>query len=348
MSGHDHSHESAQGHGHARQEHAHEHADEHAAADKHDHGHAHGHGHGHGHHHHHGDPASHGRAFAIAIGLNSVFVAIEFTYGFLANSTALMADAGHNLSDVLGLALAWGAAILAQRQPSARYTYGLRSSSMLAALFNALLLMLACGAIAWEAVQQLFNPSPVAGATVSVVAAIGIAINGISAWLFMAGSKDDLNIRGAYLHLAADAAISLGVLLAGLAVMATGWTWLDPAASLVIVVLIVLSTWSLLRDAMRLMLAAVPDNVDAPKVEAFLRAGDGVSDVHDLHIWAISTTETALTAHLVMPAGYPGDGAIDAINAQLKERFSIQHSTLQVELGTTEHACCLRPEPAKN
>ncbi|MET3132663.1 cobalt-zinc-cadmium efflux system protein [Oxalobacteraceae bacterium GrIS 1.11] len=303
---------------------------------------AHNHDHGHGHgHHHHGDPANHGRAFAIAIALNSIFVVVEFVYGFIAHSTALMADAGHNLSDVLGLALAWAAAVLAQRKPNSRYTYGLRSTSMLAALFNAMLLMLACGAIAWEAAQQLFHPSPVAGVTVSVVAAIGIAVNGISAWLFMAGSKGDLNIRSAYLHLAADAVISLGVLLAGLAVIYTGWNWLDPAVSIVIVALIMFSTWALLGESMRMMLAAVPDNVDAPKVEQFLRASGGVSDVHDLHIWAMSTTETALTAHLVMPGGYPGDGVIDAIGAQLKEQFSIQHSTLQVELGTTSHACSL-------
>ncbi|MEC5163775.1 MULTISPECIES: cation diffusion facilitator family transporter [unclassified Janthinobacterium] len=332
--GHDHGHAGKHGHGH-----------DHAAPPEHKHGHGHAHGHGHG-HHHHGDPTSHGRAFAIAIALNSIFVVVEFVYGFIANSTALMADAGHNLSDVLGLALAWGAAILSQRKPSSRYTYGLRSSSMLAALFNAMLLMLACGAIAWEAVQQLLNPSPVHGATVSVVAAIGIAVNGVSAWLFMAGSKDDMNIRGAYLHLAADAAISLGVLLAGVAVIFTGWTWLDPAASIVIVVLIMLGTWSLLRDALRLMMAAVPDNVDAPKVELFLRASAGVSEVHDLHIWAMSTTETALTAHLVMPDGYPGDGAIDAIAEQLKSRFAIGHSTLQVELGTTAHACSLHGKPA--
>lgn len=307
----------------------------------HEHGHEHKHEHGHGHHHHHGDPSSQGRAFAIAIALNSVFVLVEFFYGFIAHSTALMADAGHNLSDVLGLMLAWGAAILAQRKPDGRYTYGLRSSSMLAALFNAMLLMLACGAIAFEAVQQFLAPAPVAGATVSVVAAIGIAVNGLSAWLFMAGSKDDLNIRGAYLHLAADAAISLGVLLAGLAVMTTGWTWLDPAVSLVIVALIMLSTWSLLREALRLVLAAVPDNVDAAKVEQFLKGSAGVSEVQDLHIWAMSTSETALTARLVMPGGYPGDSALDAIQDQLRSRFAIHHSTLQVGLGSTAQSCSL-------
>ena len=342
------------GHRHAPpskpQQHGHEHENEHGhapsdapkTAHKHDHQHDHGHAHGHGgHHHHHGDPNSQGRAFAIAIALNTVFVAIEFGYGFVANSTALMADAGHNLSDVLGLMLAWGAAILAKRAPNQRYTYGLRSSSMLAALFDAMLLMAACGAIAWEAVQQLMHPTPVAGMTVSVVAAVGIAVNGFSAWLFMAGAKDDINIRGAYLHLAADAAISLGVLLAGLAVMWTGWAWLDPLVSIAIVVIIIVSTWSLLREALKMVLAAVPDSVDAAGVERFLRALPGVRDVHDLHIWAMSTTETALTAHLVMPDGHPGDETLDDIAARLKADFSVHHCTLQVEMGTTDHACCL-------
>ncbi|GAB2848769.1 cation diffusion facilitator family transporter [Pseudoduganella ginsengisoli] len=332
--GHDHHH----AHGH---DHGHDHGHKGCSHGKHDHGHGHHHGHGHG-HHHHGDPNSQGRAFAIAIALNAIFVAIEFTYGFLANSTALMADAGHNLSDVLGLALAWGAAILARQAPTTRYTYGLRSSSMLAALFNAMLLMAACGAIAWEAVLQLMHPSPVAGATVSIVAAIGIAVNGGSAMLFMSGSKDDINVRGAYLHLAADAAISLGVLLSGVAVMFTGWTWLDPAVSLAIVAIIMASTWSLLKESLKMVMAGVPDSVNADAIEQFLRSREGVRDVHDLHIWAMSTTETALTAHLVIPGGYPGDQAIDDIAAQLKAEFSIHHCTLQVEKGTTEHACCLK------
>ena len=308
----------------------------------HDH-HQHDHGHGH-HHHHHPAPGDNTRAFALAIGLNAVFVAIEFGYGFVANSTALMADAGHNLSDVLGLVLAWGAAVLTRSTPSGRYTYGLRSSSILAALLNALLLMMACGAIGWEAVHRLSSPAPVAGLTVSVVAAIGVAVNGLSAWLFMAGSKDDLNVRAAYQHLAADAAISLGVVVSGVAIMFTGWTWLDPVVSLLIVLLILASTWSLLRESLRLVLAAVPANVDVAEVEAFLLARPGVAGIHDLHIWAMSTTETALTAHLVMPAGYPGDQQVDAITARLKEDFSIHHCTLQVEMGTTSHACMLHPQ----
>jgi cobalt-zinc-cadmium efflux system protein len=298
--------------------------------------------HSHG-HHHHAVPADHSRAFIIAIALNSIFVGVEFWYGHVANSTALMADAGHNLFDVLSLALAWGAATLAKRAPKGRYTYGLRSSSMLAALFNAMLLMFACGAIAWQAGRQLLDPAPVAALTVSVVAGIGIVINGISAWLFMAGSKDDLNIRGAYLHLAADAAISLGVLLAGLLVFYSGWLWVDPVVSIAIVIVIMLGTWSLLRESTNMMMAAVPSNVDPVKVEQFLRGCFGVTDVHDLHIWAMSTTETALTAHLVMPGGYPGDVVVDDIRRQLQLQFSIPHCTLQIELGTTQHACSLNP-----
>lgn len=319
---------------------------EHDAHHGHDHGdhgdHGHGaHGHAHGHHHHHVDPNGNGRAFALAIALNVVFVGIEFTYGFIANSTALMADAGHNLSDVLGLLVAWGAAMLTRSAPNRRYTYGLRSSSILAALFNALILMLACGAIAWEAVHRFSNPGPVVGMTVAVVAAIGVAINGFSAWLFMAGARDDINIRGAYQHMAADAAISLGVVLSGLAIMFTGWTWLDPVVSIVIVLFILVSTWALLKESLRLVLAAVPDNVDAAKVAAYLESRPGVTSIHDLHIWAMSTTETALTAHLVMPAGYPGDAEVDAIVAGLKGEYAIHHCTLQIEMGTTEHDCAL-------
>jgi len=302
---------------------------------KHDHGHAHGH-----HHHHHPAPGDHGRAFMLAIGLNAGFVAIEFFYGFIANSTALMADAGHNLSDVLGLMLAWGAALLTRSAPTRRFTYGLRGSSILAALLNALLLMMACGAIAWEAAHRFATPEHVAGTTVSIVAGIGVLINGFSAWLFMAGSKDDINVRGAYLHMAADAALSLGVVVAGLVVMATGWSWIDPAVSLAIVVIIVLGTWSLLKESLQMVLAGVPANVDAARVTTFLEAQPGVREVHDLHIWAMSTTETALTAHLVMPGGYPGDATIDAIVTQLRGDFAIHHCTLQVEQGTTRHSGC--------
>ncbi len=297
------------------------------------------------HHHPHDDPAAQGRAFAIAIGLNSAFVAVEFFYGLAANSTALMADAGHNLSDVLGLLLAWGALMLARKPPDERYTYGLRGSTILAALANAVFLLVACGAIAWEAARRISAPPAVAASTIVVVAALGIIVNGVSAWLFVKGSKADLNVRGAYLHLAADAAVSLGVVLSGLAIKFTGWYWLDPAVSLAIVAAIVAGTWRLLREATRLALSAVPSHVDAPAIEAWLGQCAGVAGIHDLHIWGMSTTECALTAHLVMPAGYPGDTFMDGLVSTLKEQFSIQHSTLQVEQGTTGHACALHSPP---
>ncbi|MDE2370652.1 MAG: cation transporter [Burkholderiales bacterium] len=314
-----------------------------------DHGHTHDHDH-HGHgahgHHHHGDPTTHGRAFAIAIALNAAFVVVEFFYGYLANSTALMADAGHNLSDVLGLMLAWGAAWLSQRRPSARYTYGLRSTSILAALANAMLLFVACGGIGWEAVLRFSSPPAVAGGTVMTVAAIGILINGFSAWLFLKGSEGDLNIRGAYLHMAADAAVSLGVVIAGAAMVYTHWYWLDPVLSLVIVAVVLWGTWGLLRQSVQLALAAVPPHIDVAAVTSYLGALPGVAEVHDLHIWGMSTTETALTAHLVMPAGYPGDAVIDEVRVTLRQRYALHHSTLQVELGTTQHACSLHDAPA--
>ncbi len=291
------------------------------------------------HHHHHGDPNS--RAFGIAIFLNLLYVAVEFVYGLIANSTALLADAGHNLSDVLGLLLAGGAAILARKAPSGRYTYGLRSSSILAALGNAMFLLVTCGAIAWEAILRFYQPPEVAGMTVIVVAGIGIAINGLSAWMFLRGSHDDINVRGAYLHMAADAAVSLGVVVAGFIMLFTGWYWLDPLVSLVIVSVIVAGTWSLLRESVHLALSAVPASIDLPQVEAYLRSCKGVADIHDLHIWGMSTTESALTVHLVMPEGYPGDEYMDGIMNTLKEKFSVHHSTLQVEQGTTDHSCAL-------
>jgi cobalt-zinc-cadmium efflux system protein len=309
------------------------------------HNHTHDHsGHSHeGHHHHHGDPNNPGRAFVIAIALNTAFVAVEFAYGIIAHSTALMADAGHNLSDVLGLLLSLGAAILARKTPSGRFTYGLRSTSILAALTNAMFLMVACGGIAWEAIQRFSEPHVVAGLTVSLVAVVGIGINGISAWLFVKGSKGDLNVRGAYLHMMADAVVSLGVAVAGVVMLYTGWYWLDPAVSLAIVAVIVIGTWGLLRESLQLALNAVPAHIDAAALEDYLRQCPGVADIHDLHIWGMSTTESALTVHLVMPGGYPGDVFMDDIICTLRERFSIHHSTLQVELGTTDHVCVLHP-----
>ncbi|MBL7250796.1 cation diffusion facilitator family transporter [Alloalcanivorax marinus] len=303
----------------------------------HDHGRHHGHPHGHA----HGAAPNLNGAFALAIALNLGFTVVEFVYGFLAHSSALMADAGHNLSDVLGLVLAWVGALLARRVPDNRFTYGLRGSSILAALGNGMFLMIACGAIGWDAIRRLMDPPEVASVTVMVVAAIGVLINTVSAWLFVKGSKEDLNIRGAFLHLAADAAVSVGVVLAGLAILYTGWNWLDPVVSLVITVVIVAGTWGLLRDSLKLALNGVPDNVDLPEVDAWLRDREGVLDIHDLHIWGMSTTETALTVHLVMPDGHPGDAWLDRLAADLRSGFSIDHSTLQVERGDNEHVCML-------
>lgn len=306
------------------------------------------HAHGPGHGHHHPGPADvQGRAFLIAIALNAVFVAIEFGYGMAAQSMALVADAGHNLSDVLSLVLAWGALKLSRLQPDGRYTYGLRSSSILAALANAMLLLLACGAMGYEALQRISAPPVVGGVTVTVVAAVGILINGFSAWLFMHGSKHDLNVRGAYLHMVADALVSLGVVLAGIAMLFTGWYWLDAVVSLVIVAVIVAGTWGLLRDSVRLALHAVPPGVDAAGVEAYLRGLPGVDDIHDLHIWGLSTTEAALTVHLVVPAGYPGDAFVDDVVHELEHRFGLHHCTLQVEEGTTRHACAFHVTPGR-
>ncbi|MGZ5050958.1 MAG: cation diffusion facilitator family transporter [Methylobacter sp.] len=306
----------------------------------HHHHHEHKHEHSVG-HHHHAAPNGQGRMFIVTILLNSMFVMIEFAYGFIANSTALIADAGHNASDVLCLLLAWGAVMLTRRQPSLRYTYGLRSTSILAALANAILLLLASGAIAWEAVHRFQQPPQVATLTISAIAAVGIVINGLSAWLLMKDSKNDLNIRGAYLHMVADAAVSVAVVVTGLTMFHTGWYWLDPAVSLVIVLVIVIGTWTLLRDSLQLVLSAVPAHVDALAIDAYLRQVDGVTDIHDLHIWGLSTTETALTVHLVMPGGYPGDTFIDDIVCTLQQQHAIHHCTLQVEQGTTNHSCAL-------
>ena len=298
-------------------------------------GHRHGPGGGHA-------PANFGRAFAIGIGLNTAFVLIEAAYGIAANSMALLADAGHNLSDVLGLVVAWVAAVLSRRPPSQRYTYGLRSSSILAALFNAVFLLLAVGAIAWEAILRLFNPEPVAGGTVMVVAAIGIAINGITAWMFAAGRKSDLNIQGAYLHMAADAAVSAGVVAAAAVILLTGWLWIDPAVSLVVSGLIVWGTWGLLRESLSMSLDAVPAGIAPDAVQAFLKGLPGVTGVHDLHIWAMSTTEVALTAHLVRPDASVDDDFIATTAHELEHRFGIQHTTLQIESGTRE--CAFAPD----
>jgi cobalt-zinc-cadmium efflux system protein len=299
-------------------------------------------------HHRHGAarthvPARFGRAFAIGISLNVGFVAVEAVAGVLANSTALLADAGHNLSDVLGLVVAWAATLLAQRRPTARYTYGFRSTSILAALFNATFLLVAIGAIAWEAVRRLAEPEPVAGAAVIVVALVGIAVNGATALFFLPGRRHDINVQGAFLHMVADAAVSAGVVAAGLLIMLTGWRWVDPAMTLVVAALIVHSTWGLLRHSVNMSLQAVPPGIDPAAVRAYLEALPGVGTTHDLHIWPISTTETALTCHLVMPGGHPGDAFTHCAAEALHERFGIGHATLQIELNQ-ETDCALAPE----
>jgi cobalt-zinc-cadmium efflux system protein len=305
----------------------------HAHHDHHGHGHGHGHSHGHGHVH---APASFGRAFAIGIGLNIVFVAVEATYGFLANSMALLADAGHNLSDVLGLLLAWGATWLARRPPSRRFSYGLRGATILAALGNAIILLIAVAFIVYNAVMRLIIPDLVEGETVMIVAAIGIAINGITAWMFARGRKGDINIRGAYLHMVADALVSAGVVIAGLLIASTGWLWIDPVTSLIVAALIFVATIDMARESASMAVAGVPRSIDSEQVEAQLNQLPGVSRVHDLHIWPMSTTETVLTAHLVVPGGHPGDGFLTHARALLQERFGIGHVTLQIETGRAE------------
>ena len=315
------------GHGHSHNGHDHS-----------SHGHSHG-GHGHsGHGHSHAPAAGHDRAFAIGIELNLGFIVAEVVFGLMAHSVSLLADAGHNLSDVLGLGAAWAAIALGRRSPSKRFTYGLKGSTILAALLNALLLLVALGAITLEAVQRLAVPAPVDGPLVAWVAGVGILINGATALLFLRGSAGDLNIRGAYLHMASDAMVSAGVVVSGLLIWWTGATWLDPVVSIVIAVLIFLQTWGLLRESVEMSLAAVPRGIDSDAVRADLQALPGVARVHHVHIWPMSTTETVLTAHLVMPAGHPGDAFLDSARAMLNEHFGIGHATLQVELAATDHA----------
>jgi cobalt-zinc-cadmium efflux system protein len=299
--------------------------------------------HNHSHGHDHGG-SNYNRAFVISVALNTGFVVIEATYGIVANSLALIADAGHNLSDVLGLLLAWGASILVRRRPTSRRTYGLRRSSILAALLNAAFLLVVSGGIGWEAIQRFREPAPVAGGIVITVAAIGIVINTVSALMFLSGRKSDLNIRGAFLHLVADAAVSVGVVLAGIAIIATGWLWFDPAVSLIVTVVIVAGTWGLLQESLNLITDAVPAGIEPLAVRTYLTELPGVAQVHDLHIWAMSTTETALTVHLVIPAGYPGDTFLARVVRELHDNFSIEHPTIQVEIGDPSYQCPFAPD----
>ncbi len=306
---------------------------------------AHQHSHSHHGHSHAPEPGNRiTRAFLLGTVLNVSFVIVEAGAGFWTQSLALLADAGHNLSDVLGLLLAWGARTLAQRPPSQRYTYGWRRSSILAALINAIVLLVAMGGIIWEATRRLANPTDVPGLPIIIVAAIGVAINTFTALLFVADRRQDLNLRGAFWHMAADALVSVGVVLAGVAIWATGWLWFDPVVSLIVAAVIIVGTWQLLRESANLVLDGVPAGIDPRTVRLYLAELPGVSQVHDLHIWALSSTETALTAHLVMPEGVAGDRFLHDTTRDLQEHFNIDHATLQLERGNPAYPCELAPE----
>lgn len=301
--------------------------------DGHNHGRAGGHGHA---------PASFGRAFALGVALNLGFVIVEAIFGIASHSVALLADAGHNASDVLALAVAWVATELVKRTPTARFTYGLRGSSILAALFNAVFLLVIVGAISWEAIRRLGAPEPVAGKTVMIVAALGIVVNGVTAWMF-SGGKGDINLRGAFVHMASDALVAAGVVVAGFVILLTGWLWVDPVVSLAVNAVIVVGTWDLLRDSLGMAMAAAPSDIDPAEVRALLAGRPGVESVHDLHIWPMSTTEVALTCHLVMPRGHPGDAFLHQLAEDLAKRFRIAHSTVQIEVDP-DAACALAPD----
>lgn len=304
------------------------------------------HGHGGHHDHHHARPAGFDGAFALGSALNAGFVVAEVVFGLAAHSVALLADAAHNLGDVSGLLLAWGAAWLGRRHPTRHRTYGYGRSSILASLANAVVLLIGVGGIAVEAVRRLIGgaaPGEVGGGTVMVVAAAGILVNGGTALLFARGRHGDLNVRGAFLHMAADAAVSAGVVCSGLVILLTGWAWLDPVVSLGIAALILASTWGLLRDSVNLALDKVPPAVDAEDVLGYLAALPGVTEVHDLHIWPLSTTDTALTAHLVRPRAGTDDAFVHGVSDELRRRFGIGHATFQIEDGGTALACALAP-----
>lgn len=298
---------------------------------------AHSHAHHHGHHHH--APARYDRAFAIGVSLNILFVLLEFTFGFLSNSLALIADAGHNLSDVAGLLLAWGATVLARRSPTRNRTYGMRRASILAALANAALLFVAVGGITWEAVRRLLNPAPLESPVVMAVAAVGIVINTATALMFMRGSKEDLNLRGAFLHMAADALVSLGVVIAAGLIWLTSWYWLDPVTSLLIVAVIVWGTWGLAKESLDLALDAVPQGINPNSVREYLLTLPNVRSVHDLHIWALSTTEPALTAHLVLEDMNGSNALIEKVQHDLHDKFGIEHTTVQLEHESDSRHC---------
>ena len=297
--------------------------------------------HHHHHHDHHQAPKSFTRAFAVGIALNLAFVVVEVVYGVLSHSVALLADAGHNFGDVLGLGLSWGATALATLRPSARRTFGFRRTTIVASAANALILLFVTGGLAWESVRRLVSPEPAQGKTMIAIALVGAVVNTASALLFMAGSRDDLNLRSAFLHLASDAILELGVAVAGGVILFTGWLWLDPAASIVLAIAILAGTWSLMRKSLNLMLDAVPEGIDPAEVKAFLGALPRVVEVHDLHIWAMSTTETALTAHLVMPGSGCEPTFLATACKELHDKFDIDHSTLQIDPQEAPAPCTL-------
>ena len=290
-------------------------------------------------HHSHKHETNYNQAFLIGIILNVIYIVVEVVYGILINSMALLADAGHNFSDVLGLLLAWGAAYLAKTAATEKRTYGLRKSTILAAFFNAIILMIAVGAITIEAVRKIIYPEPVQGSTMMIVAGIGFIINSITALLFMKGREKDLNIKGAFLHMTADAGVSLGVVIAGLLIVFTNWLWIDPVMSLIIVLVITVGTWGLLRDSFHLSMDAVPKSINLKEVGNYLKSIQGVKEVHDLHIWALSTTETALTAHLVIPEETKDDFFLKKICGDLHSKFGIEHSTIQIEKSAQSSNC---------
>jgi cobalt-zinc-cadmium efflux system protein len=292
----------------------------------------------HSHGHTHRTTKNYGRAFALGIGLNVIYIAVEIIYGLIANSSALLADAGHNASDVLGLIFAWTAMWLATFKPNGKYTYGLRKTTILVSILNALLLFGAVAIIAWDAIGKFKNPEPVAGSQIMIVASIGVVINTLTALLFMKGQKDDLNIKGAFLHMAADAGVSLGVVVAGLLINLTGLPWIDPITSFLIIAVILWGTWQLFTDSVDLALDAVPKHINLEKVREFLLTQKGVKSVHDLHIWAMSTTKVALTAHLIIPDGID-DNFIPNLQRELEHQFGINHTTLQIENKKMEEDC---------
>jgi len=291
------------------------------------------------HHHHQHAAPDYSRAFAVGVALNVIFVVIEVVYGVIADSLALITDAGHNLSDVLGLLLAWGASYLAKKKPSRRRTYGYSRATILASMFSGLLLLAAVAVISWEAINRFFTPSEPVGQTIMVVAGIGVVINSITAWFFVSGKDHDLNIRGAYLHMAADALVSLGVVISGFVIWKFGLKWFDPLSSLLIAAVIFWSTWGLLRDSLNLAIDAVPRDIDPEAIRKWLSDQPGVEGLHDLHIWPISTTQTALTAHLVMPEPPADDEFLHDLAMQLQEMFKISHATFQIERGDGDHPC---------